>query len=489
MPPCRSCPGPRPGPSLGTRHRVPPRRGEHSLQIVAQQPSESWYYRAVTTRSGVAGEAHGPVPRGSAAPPLSHRVTRRALEVAASRLAVEPVVALQGPRTVGKSTLLRELARELGADIVDLDDPALREIAKADPGMLVAGPVPVCIDEYQHVPGILDAMKSELNRDLRPGRFVLAGSTRYQAVPLAAQALTGRLHLLPVWPLSQGELAGVRENLLQVALSNPAAMVTGETAPTTRHQYVQMVAAGGFPLALARTAGAGRNRWFDDYVTLVLERDVRELARIRQREQLPLLLRRVTAQTAQVLNVNAAARVLGMDRTVASDYLRLLEAAFLIHRLPAWGTTLRARAAGSPKVHLVDSGLAARLLRLGPERLAGKDPAALTEFGHLLETFVVGELLKQASWLDGIAGYGHWRTHDGDEVDLVIERDDGAVVAFEVKASARVPGEGMRSLTKLRDAVGDGFIAGVALYLGSRSYTFAERLLVLPVDRIWTPVE
>lgn len=441
------------------------------------------------TRSGFIDGGDGPGPSASAEARLSHLVTRRALEVAASRLAVEPVVAIQGPRTVGKSTLLQQLARAFGADIVDLDDPALREIAQADPGTLVAGPAPVYIDEYQHVPGILDAIKSELNRDLRPGRFVLAGSTRYGAVPLAAQALTGRLHLLPIWPLSQGELAGVRENLLEVALSNPGATVTRGSSPTTRQQYIQLVTGGGFPLALARPAGAGRNRWFDDYVTLVLERDVRELARIRQREQLPLLLRRVAAQTAQVLNVNAAASVLGMDRTVASDYLRLLEAAFLIHRLPAWGTTLRARAAGSPKVHLVDSGLAARLLRLSPERLEGKDATALTEFGHLLETFVVGELVKQASWLDGIAGYGHWRTHDGDEVDLVIERDDGAVVAFEVKASARVPGEGMRSLAKLRDAVGPAFIAGVALYLGSRSYTFAERLLVLPVDRIWAPVQ
>ena len=397
-------------------------------------------------------------------------------------------MALQGPRTVGKSTLLQQLARELGAGIVDLDDPALREIAQADPGTLVAGPAPVCVDECQHVPGILDAIKAELNRDLRPGRFVLAGSTRYGAVPLAAQALTGRLHLLTIWPLSQGELAGVRENLLEVALSNPAATVAGASSPTTRHQYIQLVTGGGLPLALARSAGAGRNRWFDDCVTLVLERDVRQLARIRQREQLPLLLRRVAAQTAQVLNVNAAASVLGMDRTVASGYLRLLEATFLIDRPPAWGRTLRARAAGSPKVHLVDSGLAARLLRLSPERLEAKDPTALTEFGHLLETFVVGELMKQASWLDGIAGYGHWRTHDGDQVDLIIERDDGAVVAFEVKASARVPGEGMRSLAKVRDTVGPAFIAGVALYLGSRSYTFAERLLVLPVDRIWTPV-
>jgi hypothetical protein len=98
------------------------------------------------------------------------------------------------------------------------------------------------------------------------------------------------------------------------------------------------------------------------------------------------------------------------------------------------------------------------------------------------------ELLKQASWLEGIAGIGHWRTHDGDEVDLVVERDDGAVVAFEVKTSARVPGSDMRSLRKLREAVGDAFMAGVALYTGTRSYAYEDRLFVLPVDRIWNPI-
>ena len=121
--------------------------------------------------------------------------------------------------------------------------------------------------------------------------------------------------------------------------------------------------------------------------------------------------------------------------------------------------------AGKPKVHVVDSGVAARLLRLTPERLARLDPASLTEFGHILETFVVVELLKQASWLDGIAGFGHWRTHDGDEVDLVVERDDGSVVAFEVKAGSRVAPEDLRPLRKLREAAGDAFVAGIALWM------------------------
>jgi predicted AAA+ superfamily ATPase len=122
-------------------------------------------------------------------------------------------------------------------------------------------------------------------------------------------------------------------------------------------------------------------------------------------------------------------------------------------------------------------------LRLTPEKLARRDATSLTEFGHLLETFVVGEIQREVSWMDGVAGIGHWRTDDHDEVDLVVERDDGAIIAFEVKAGSRVPGESFTPMRKLRDKVGEVFIAGVALYLGERSYTFADRLHVMPVER------
>ncbi len=397
-------------------------------------------------------------------------------------------MALQGARAVGKSTLLGQLASSAGARVLDLDDLALRDAVQADPAGFVGGPSPVCIDEYQHAPAILDAIKAELNRDLRPGRFLLTGSTRHDALPVAAQSLTGRLHLLSVWPLSQGEIAGTYENLLEFLFSDPTAAASSVPSVSTKADYIARISRGGFPIALARKTAVSRNRWLDVYIELILQRDVPDLAGIRQREQLPMLLRRLAGQTAQVLNLTTAASASGMDRTTASDYTRLLEAVFMVVRLQAWGKTLRSRVAGKPKVHVVDSGVAARLLRLTPERLARLDPTSLTEFGHILETFVVIELLKQASWLDGIAGVGHWRTHDGDEVDLVVERDDGSVLAFEVKAGSRVAAEDLRPLRKLREAVGGAFVAGVALYTGAHSYRADDRLLVMPIDRIWTSI-
>lgn len=423
--------------------------------------------------------------REGVAAPRSGIVSRRLLPLVAERMSDEPVVLLQGPRTVGKSTLLRALAAGRGAEVLDLDDLATREAVAADPGLFVGGAMPVFIDEYQHVPLVLDAIKAELNRDGRPGRFVLTGSARHESLPRVAQALTGRLHRLPVLPLSEGELLGVQEHFVESLFADAHGFVAGATSNTSRLGYIERITRGGFPSAIARTSIEARNRWFDDYLRLTIERDVAELSRIEQAAVLPQLLERLAGQTGQVLNVARIASDLELNERTTDSYLRLLEAVFLVQRLPAWGTTLTRRATAKPKIHVLDSGVAARLLRLTAQKLDLRQPTALTELGHLLETFAVGELCKQVSWLDGIAGAGHWRTHDGDEVDLVIERDDGAVIAFEVKAGSRVPGESLAGMRKIRDAYGEAFLAGVALYLGSRSYTHEDRLHIMPVDRIW----
>ncbi len=416
---------------------------------------------------------------------MNRMLKRRIDPIVRTLLREEPVVAIQGPRSIGKTTLLREIANAEQVQVFDLDDPATRTAVAADPALFMAGASPVCVDEYQHVPEVLDAIKAELNQRTSPGRFVLTGSTRHDALPMAAQALTGRLHLVTVLPLSQGEIDGAHEHFVETSFDDAAGLVTAKPARTTRGDYIDRVMRGGFPLAISRTE-SGRGRWFDNYVTLSLDRDVRALANIRQRDQLPRLLARLAGQTAQVLNIAEAASSVGMAKSTADDYAKLLEAVFLLYRLPAWGTTLTARSTALPKVHVVDSGLAARLLRLSSARLRAADPTSLQQFGHLLETFVVGEIRKQISWLDTVVGIGHWRTHDGDEVDVVIEADDGRIVALEIKAGTRVRSADLRSMARLRDKLGTRFAAGVALYTGERSYAVDDRLYVLPIERLWT---
>jgi hypothetical protein len=402
-------------------------------------------------------------------------------------MTVAPVVVLAGARAVGKSVLLRELARELDVPVVDLDDLDTRSLVARDPAVFVAGPEPVLVDEFQHVPQILDAIKAELSRSTTPSRYVITGSTRYDMLPRSAQSLTGRATVVPVWPFSQGELDGNHESFVERLLSEPGSTIEGMSpSQTSRDEYIDRVLGGGFPLPLMLLAEA-RGQWFADYVSLVCERDVVALSKIRQRDQLPRLLARLATQTAQILNISDAARSVAVETSSAENYVRLLESVFLVHRLPAWGTTAGSKVGAAPKVHVVDSGLGAHLLRLTPQKLARRSPQEMTEFGHLVETFVVGEVLKQVSWLDRPVTAGHWRTRDGAEVDLVLERGDGAVVGVEAKASSRVaPGDG-RALAKLADRLGEQWLGGAVLYLGMHTATLDghRHIVAAPVDTLW----
>lgn len=417
----------------------------------------------------------------------SHGLVERRVSALLSRLVEEePVIALHGPRSVGKSTVLWKLAESADVGVIDLDDVETREALTGNPRMVAAGATPLCIDEYQRVPEVLDAIKARLNREgTRPGLAVITGSTRQDALPRTAQALTGRLHSATIWPLSVGELMGIHEDFLPSIRADAAQTVSEQdVSDATREDYADRVCAGGLPLALGRSETA-RARWFDDYVRQSVDRDAMELSQVRQRQALAELLGYVAAHSGELINVSKAADSVGVDRKTGEGYLRLLEDLFLVSRLPAWGTELRSRVSARPKLHLVDSGLAARLLRVTPSKLVGLDASAMSAFNRLLEVFVVGEIRKQASWLDEPVRMGHWRISDEVEVDLVIEFDDGDVVAFEVAANERATKAGFHGLAQMRDALGSRFRAGVALTLGSRSYVHEDRLFAMPIDRLW----
>lgn len=399
------------------------------------------------------------------------------------------MVVLNGPRTVGKSTLLSQLAERLGRPVIDCDDPATRSAVRNDPGRFVESDHIVLIDEYQHVPEILDAIKAQLNRDLRPGRYVLAGSTRYATLPEAGQALTGRVDIVPVLPLSQGEICNVRETFVARLVDGGGIEMGPTRQSATRDEYAHRATSGGMPVPLRRPPGRSRSRWYSNYIDLVIDKDVLDISRIRQREMLPRLLGQLAARSAQVLNIAAIGGTIGLEKSTTENYVKLLEAVFLIHRLPAWGTTLSSRVARHPKVHMVDSGVMAWLLNLTPQKIAQGAPATLTDYGHLLETFAVGEILKQVSWSDAPVTVGHFREEAGDEIDLVLERDDGQVIAFEIKAGTRIGGEDLRGLRHLKDRIGDRLEHAIVLYTGEHPYTRDEWISIVPLDRLWKASE
>ncbi len=414
----------------------------------------------------------------------TEHVERRLLPAVRSAMAVSPVVAITGPRTAGKSTLATDLVTGIGATAVDLDDPAVRGLAAADPTAFVSDlPEPIVIDEFQRVPDLLAAIKAELNRDRRPGRFVLAGSARHDAVPELADYLTGRVELLSLWPFAMSELHPSGTSIVDRLFDGapPARRTTGRS----RDDVVADVLRGGYPIAVGLPEPA-RSRWFANLATLVVERAADDVAPVRNPGTLARFLRLAAASTAQTRNAAELGREIGLGRDQAATYLRLLELVYLTFELPAWSTNLTARVTKRPKLHMVDTGLAAHLQGLTAGGLRPTDPVGAARFGPLLETFVVTEVIKQLGWSDTVAEPAHYRTSDGVEVDLVLEAPDGRVAAIEVKAGAAVSTGAARGLRHLRDRLGDRFVAGLVLGTGTQAQRIDDRIAIAPVDELWT---
>ena len=279
-----------------------------------------------------------------------------------------PVVYLQGARQTGKSTLAKRLAEQRFASYLTLDTAAVLAAATNDPDGFVAGLArPAVIDEAQRAPALPLAIKAAVDANRRPGQFLLTGSAGALALPKLADSLAGRMELHTLWPFSQGETQGVRETFIDRLFAEDLA--PPPVAPCADDEVIDRLCGGGYPDALARRAGRRRSAWFDAYVTTVLERDVRSLANIDRLLDLPRLLGLLAARVGQLINHADLARSLGLPQTTLKRYMALLEATFLVCRLPAWFTNVGKRLAKAPKLLLADTGLLMHLLDVDATRL------------------------------------------------------------------------------------------------------------------------
>lgn len=392
-----------------------------------------------------------------------------------------PVVLLNGPRQSGKSTLAQSLAGALpGARYVSLDEPAAVGAARNDPSSFVAGQDgTLIIDEVQRAPDLFVAIKASVDRDRRPGRFILTGSSNIFLVPRISESLAGRMEIVPLWPFSQGELEGVREGFIDAVFSKaplPFMPGSGDQAELRGRLF-----AGGFPEARLRQAPSRRSAWFDSFVATVLQRDIRDIANLEGLAELPRLLMLLAARTGNLVNSAELSRTTTIPRTTLLRYLVALEAVYLYQPLRAYAANTSDRLTRHPKVHLCDPGLVAHLTELATERLE-RD---LTPLGPLLENFAVMELRKQSGWSDTHVSMMHFRHHDGGEVDIVLEDRAGRIVGVEVKASASLHPRDWRGLKRLQELAGEKFHRGVILYAGREALPLGDRLFALPVEALW----
>ena len=394
-------------------------------------------------------------------------------------LADTPIALIHGPRQCGKTTLTQTYGEAHGYGYFSFDDPVVAAAAEADPvGFVGDLPSRVTLDEVQRVPSVFTALKAVVDRDRQPGRFILTGSANVLFVPKLADSLAGRMTLLRLHPLTQCEIAGEDHEFIDRLFRRG---FRARNHKRLGRLLLARIASGGYPAALARSSHSRRATWYRDYVEALIQRDVRDLARIRSLDVLPRLLALVAAQTAQLLNVSDLAGPFRISRPTVGDYVTLLERIFVLDVLPPWHSNRLSRLVKTPKIHAGDSGVACSLLGLGPDDLS-KDRGML---GHLLETFVFQELRRQASWQEGNLQFFHFRDKDKDEVDVVIERGVREVAGVEVKAGATVRDKDFRGLRKLQRAAGDGFASGAVLYDGETTSPFGERLFAVPIRTLW----
>jgi predicted AAA+ superfamily ATPase len=393
-------------------------------------------------------------------------------------LADTPVVLLNGARQTGKTTLARDYADSASIAYATLDDATQLAAARSDAkGFLLGLGDRAVIDEVQKAPELFPAIKMSVDQDRRPGRFLLTGSANVLLLPQISESLAGRMEILTLWPLSQGEISGRQETFLETVFTDElTGFQVGESFDLKRAVLV-----GAFPEALQRSVGKRREAWFSSYITALLQRDVRDLSNIDGLTDMPRLMSLLASRVGSLLNMSELSRSAGIPNSTLKRYLSLLQATFLFQPLPAWSSNLGKRLIKSQKIQLIDAGLAAHLAGISEESMQRMP----MHFGHLLENFVVGELRKQIGWSNKRVNMYHFRTTTGKEVDILLEDAAGCLVGIEVKSSATVVRKDFSGFDALSESATKQFVRGVVLYTGSQAVSFGENYLALPVNALW----
>jgi predicted AAA+ superfamily ATPase len=389
-----------------------------------------------------------------------------------------PVVALNGPRQSGKTTLARFVA-ENDRTYLTLDDATTLEAARSDPAGFVRGLDTAIIDEVQRAPDLMLALKRSVDEDRRPGRFLITGSANLITMKAARESLAGRMEVISLLPLAQAEVLGTKEpTFLTEAF---AGRIPKTTLPVVGTDLIQVIMTGGYPDVLARDTPKRRRDWCRAYIDAIAERDVRDISTIEKSDEIPNLIRVAAHHSAQLLNVTTIGLDLRLARKTVESYLDVLEQLFLVRRLEPWHRNDLKRLIKTPKLHFMDSALLATAKAVTAEKIA----ADRSLFGPILETFVFAELQRLASWSEDRLRFSYYRDKDQLEIDIVVENEDGGMIAVEVKASATVKATDFKALRRLADISGKTFRAGVIFYDGDQTISFGDRLFATPVASLW----
>jgi predicted AAA+ superfamily ATPase len=395
-----------------------------------------------------------------------------------------PVVAVLGARQTGKTTLVQALSSgPWPARYLTLDDRAVLDAVLTDPDGFVDGlELPVILDEVQRAPDLLRSVKRAVDRDRRPGMFLLTGSANVLTMRAVSESLAGRVALLELHPFSMAELARSRapsQNLENLFRSRSASEFLGglpsASSEMSRRGIAERILSGGYPVPALMKPGRGRVQWFESYRATYLERDLREIARVMSLPNFGRLLTAAALRTGQILNTAGISRDLGIPMRTVRRHLGLLETTYQVTTVRPYYRNVGKRLVKRPKLYFTDTGLAAHLTASENWDLLERQGRA----GAMVETFVAAELRKLAAIASQRTEIHFWQTHAGREVDFLLVRGD-RLVAIEVKWAQRVSKGDVANLESCRRDLAGSLGLSVLLYSGTNAFALDDHTVVVP---------
>ena len=391
-------------------------------------------------------------------------------------LADTPVVLIYGPRQCGKSTFAQIIGKSAGYRYLTFNDEDTRLYATEDPaGFVNSLPERVILDEAQLAPDVFRSIKLSVDRDRIPGRFILTSSVDLSLMR-EIKALVGRMDIIRLHPFSQNELERTSPKFPDILFAPN--FDVGQDLPQ-KNQFIERIVAGGYPVSLQYTK-AKLTSWSQKYIETIVKNDVPTSSDTRSLKTLPKLLKMAARRTACLLNIKHLVSSLRFGRSRIYSYLILLEQMFLLENIPACYNTRAKRLIKTPKIHLCDTGIVCALLDL--------DKSALEEdqvlCSHILETFVLQELQRQASASSQSYTFQHFRNQENEKADIVIQRGM-KLAGVEVKASATINSSDFNGLRKIKAAAGKNFVSGTLFYNGDSTQKFGKDLYALPLRKLW----
>jgi predicted AAA+ superfamily ATPase len=389
------------------------------------------------------------------------------------------VLLLSGPRQSGKTTLARELESDQ-TEYRTLDDSTLREAAENDPqGFIKRSTNTMIIDEVQLTPSLLPAIKKAVDEDTRPGQYLLTGSANIQSLPTVRESLAGRIAKIRLRPLAQGEVKKIAPRFIESAFKQS---FSRSYTHYDRDALLEMAFRGGFPEPMI-LQDRGRRRWHTDYISAILERDLKEITKIHRKNAMRELVNILAAWSAKFMDLSAIGSGLSIKRPTIESSINALETLYLVERIYPWTKTDYARVGKQSRLFMVDSGLMTTLLRWKMDQVRFDSDRS----GKLMETFAFNEIMAQVEAGDGLYELFHYRDREKREIDFLIEREDNALLGIEIKAGSAIGKNDFKHMKWFQNnlAKNQTFI-GLILYTGEFPASFGDNLWAVPFGLLWS---